>query len=296
MADSDIDSVEPLQESELRLLAKLKGQEIEVGKESEGSKPMKKSVLDVMGLESKLKEIALPANFHWVESLSITTPAPYEPEDIHDDLKREAEFFTLSLQAANIALKNLKQMNIPFERPEDFYAEMVKTDSHMAKVKTKLLTERKKMDATEKRKKEKQAKKFAKQVHAKRLEEKARAKKKALESVKTLSQGDEKARMQISWLNGGEVAVEEEDGGVEKKPAKGRRKKEEDGKPKFNKKRAAANAKYGFGGKKRRKKANDFNSAADMSSFNPRVNSKSKGSKKKKGKRPGKNARRKSRG
>eukprot|EP00954_Amorphochlora_amoebiformis_P025040 1370421-Amorphochlora_amoeboformis.AAC.2 len=53
MADSDIDSVEPLQESELRLLAKLKGQEIEVGKESEGSKPMKKSVLDVVPNSSK---------------------------------------------------------------------------------------------------------------------------------------------------------------------------------------------------------------------------------------------------
>ena len=50
------------------------------------------------------------------------------PLDVHDDLKREVAFYNLALEAVHIARDNCKEANIPFTRPVDFFAEMVKTD------------------------------------------------------------------------------------------------------------------------------------------------------------------------
>ena len=54
-----------------------------------------------MGLEAKLEEIQLPKNYHWVETLSITSATPLELEDVHDDLKREAELYVPTFSATN---------------------------------------------------------------------------------------------------------------------------------------------------------------------------------------------------
>ena len=48
--------------------------------------------------------------------------------DIHDDLKREVAFYDTALEAVNIARGECKKVRIPFTRPEDFFAEMIKTD------------------------------------------------------------------------------------------------------------------------------------------------------------------------
>jgi rRNA-processing protein EBP2 len=39
-----------------------------------------------------------------------------------------------TLSAVKQALTQLDQAKIPYQRPDDYYAEMVKTDAHMAKV------------------------------------------------------------------------------------------------------------------------------------------------------------------
>ena len=52
---------------------------------------------------------------------------------------------------------------LPFFTPPDYYAEMVKTNSHMLKIKGKLLEE-KKIEKAEERKKAREAKKITKEV------------------------------------------------------------------------------------------------------------------------------------
>mmetsp|Transcript_20105 Transcript_20105/g.49262 ORF Transcript_20105/g.49262 Transcript_20105/m.49262 type:complete len:285 (+) Transcript_20105:330-1184(+) len=269
-------------ESEIALLQKLRAEKglppLGVGDEKEGGedeqggagnrKRRKKATVDVIALENRLEAIQLPAHYHWVETLALTDSTPLELENVHDDLKREAEFYARSLKAANIALANLKQMNIPFERPEDFYAEMVKSDAHMKKVKAKLLNEKKRMDAVATRTKEKKAKKFAKQVHANREQEKHKRKREELQKIEQMK-GSSKDKMRINWMDN-------EDGTAASQPKTNKRNK------KVNSKRAMADKKFGFGGKKKKFKRNDAESAADMSDFNPRVNSNSKGGKKKK--------------
>jgi Eukaryotic rRNA processing protein EBP2 len=52
----------------------------------------------------------------------------HEVVDIHDDLKREVAFYDMALAAVKKAREQCSAAQIPFSRPEDFFAEMVKTD------------------------------------------------------------------------------------------------------------------------------------------------------------------------
>jgi rRNA-processing protein EBP2 len=79
------------------------------------------------------EKAALP----WAEKLDIipATPLPFGqlteeglPIHVHDDLKREVAFYNLALEAVHVARKQSENLNVPFSRPEDFFAEMVKTD------------------------------------------------------------------------------------------------------------------------------------------------------------------------
>jgi rRNA-processing protein EBP2 len=73
----------------------------------------------------------------WPEKLDVIPPTPLPfgqtTEEgliiqVHDDLKREVAFYNLALQSTFAARSQCEEMNVPFSRPEDFFAEMVKTD------------------------------------------------------------------------------------------------------------------------------------------------------------------------
>ena len=57
-----------------------------------------------------------------------------------------------------------KATGLKFQRPDDYYADMLKTDDHMLKLKDHLLAEKKRKDDRTKLVKERQMKKFAKKV------------------------------------------------------------------------------------------------------------------------------------
>jgi rRNA-processing protein EBP2 len=90
--------------------------------------------LTVVTEELKSAKAGMP----WGETFAVVPPTPLpfgengdpesNPLDIHDDLKREVAFYNLALEAAKEAREKCKEANIPFSRPEDFFAEMVKTD------------------------------------------------------------------------------------------------------------------------------------------------------------------------
>ncbi len=56
------------------------------------------------------------------------------------------------------------QSKIPISRPDDFFAEMIKSDQHMAKVKSRLLAQQVKIQNFEERKQRLENKKFHKAV------------------------------------------------------------------------------------------------------------------------------------
>ena len=48
--------------------------------------------------------------------------------------KRIAHFYRLETYFLLLPIKNCRQLGVAYERPNDYYAEMVKTDEHMLKV------------------------------------------------------------------------------------------------------------------------------------------------------------------
>jgi len=53
--------------------------------------------------------------------------------DINDDLSRELAFYKQALEAVQEARTRLLAEGIPFSRPSDYFAEMIKDDEHMDK-------------------------------------------------------------------------------------------------------------------------------------------------------------------
>lgn len=55
-------------------------------------------------------------------------------QDDHDDLEREMSFYNHALAAVNVGRNKLTELGIKFRRPDDFFCESIKSDSHMARV------------------------------------------------------------------------------------------------------------------------------------------------------------------
>jgi rRNA-processing protein EBP2 len=58
----------------------------------------------------------------------------------------------------------LEELGVPTRRPEDYYAEMVKTDDHMRRVRQCLLSRQKMLEGKEKARKMRELKKYGKKV------------------------------------------------------------------------------------------------------------------------------------
>lgn len=127
---------------------------------------------NVPGLKQKLSELKL--DLPWIERLDmINKKAPLAPElaykedqssikdekSVHDDFVREMGFYRSELQPSSPkqvllksvfarallfyrqaqsavleAIPRLKSMSVPTKRPDDYFAQMAKSDQHMQKV------------------------------------------------------------------------------------------------------------------------------------------------------------------
>jgi hypothetical protein len=153
---------------------------------------------------AKIEELQLVDSegkpMEWVETLIVDTDAPLKVPDINDDLSREtimyerilrrlAQFLTLpkphlsaisqdmvsnshfgtysyneALKTVHKAIAMCEAKGIKHQRPEDYYAEMLKTDDHMLKLKDHLLAEKRRKDERNKMIQDRQMKKYAKKV------------------------------------------------------------------------------------------------------------------------------------
>ncbi|KAG6613969.1 RRNA-processing protein EBP2 [Phytophthora cinnamomi] len=182
---------------------------------------------------------------------------------VHDDLKREVAFYNNTLAAVRLAKDRLKAQGVAYKRPDDYFAEMLKSDAHMAKVKDKLIYEQKKISAVEGASLEAH-RKVAKEIQAEKVKERNQQKKDTLEAVKQWKKrkGADK---------GGKLK-DDDDGELDsiiggKRKHAGADRDAANKKPRVNKAREAKNAKFGFGGKRRHAKSNTKESTNDMSSF-----------------------------
>ncbi|KAJ3126700.1 rRNA-processing protein and EBNA1-binding protein ebp2, partial [Irineochytrium annulatum] len=226
---------------------------------------------DKAGLVNALERIALDTPddpLPWIEYQAITSSAPLDlaPEDVDDDKKRELAFYKQALEAAVKGEEKLKKLKVPVRRPDDYYAEMVKSDEQMMRVRQKLIDEANSIQAAEKARKMREAKKFGKKVQQEKLAERERSKRDEVEKVKLLRKKSK------SLANAESGAGDDDDFGITVEKGDGKGDRVPDGKTRKDraaaaKKRAGKDAKFGFGGQKKRAKANTRDSVNDFKGF-----------------------------
>ncbi|KAI0893249.1 Ebp2-domain-containing protein [Annulohypoxylon nitens] len=232
------------------------------------------TINNTSALLASLKRISIPTDksvpFATHQSVVGVEPTADGIEDIQDDLKRELAFYAQSLDAAKRARALLKAEGVPFSRPTDYFAEMVKDDGHMEKVKAKLVEEASAKKASAEARKQRDLKKFGKQVQVAKLQERQKAKRETLEKIKTLKRKRQESSGDLGTTEADlfDVGVDAELGAHNAKRAFSRGSDGERSGP--NRKRQKKNEKYGFGGKKRHAKSGDAVSSGDMGSFSTR--------------------------
>uniref|UniRef100_A0A0R3RR74 rRNA-processing protein EBP2 homolog n=1 Tax=Elaeophora elaphi TaxID=1147741 RepID=A0A0R3RR74_9BILA len=201
-------------------------------------------------LEDKAEK--LKKNLIWLETLDVTTNNDQVNEKVlNDDFEREIIFYKQAEKAVQIAIPRLREMGVKIFRPIDYYAEMVKSDQHMQKIRQRMAEVEESKQKLEAIRRIREEKKFAAKVQKKVLERKQSEKKSLAEAVKKHRKGV-KAHLD-SLLNNTKRMQDTEVGlkGSGKGRVRGKNKK-------FR--RLARDKKFGFGGQKKRSKKNDKNS------------------------------------
>ncbi|CAO1635371.1 unnamed protein product [Parajaminaea phylloscopi] len=239
----------------------------------------------------------------WIEHMSLTWDKSVSAEleeqgaTAEDDLKRELVFYRQALSAAVIGRGKVLQAGIPFSRPSDFFAEMVKSDTHMERVRQRLLDEKAGIEASEEAKRQRELKKFGKKVQVEKGLQRQKEKKEMEDKIKGLKRkrgggvdanadnGDDDFDVRL------ENALGDGAQGSKQRSAPRKAGKGPDGKAKMP--RTARDDKYGFGGKKRFSKSNTKDSTeGGFGKFQaPGKKKGGAGGKGGKGKRPGKSKR-----
>ena len=82
----------------------------------------------------------------------------------------QCQFFSYHQAQSSVllGLRKLGELGVPTQRPEDYYAEMVKTDDHMRRVRQCLLSRQKVLEHKEKARKMRELKKYGKKVSLKK--------------------------------------------------------------------------------------------------------------------------------
>ena len=93
----------------------------------------------------------------------------------------------------------LMNEGVSFSRPNDYFAEMVKSDEHMGKIKEKMTDEAARKKAASEARKQRDLKKFGKQVQVAKLQERDKAKRETLDKINLLKRS---ASCDIELLTG----------------------------------------------------------------------------------------------
>ncbi|XP_028259125.1 putative rRNA-processing protein EBP2 [Parambassis ranga] len=256
----------------------------------------KKFINNVEGLKQCLAD--LRRELPWVERLDMTNKPAVDvldkvdekvlaqtngEVDADDDFQREMFFYRQAQATVLEALPLLNKLGVSTKRPDDYFAEMAKTDQHMQKIRKKLISKQMQLERSEKVKKLREQRKFGKKVQREVIQKRQKEKKAMMSAVKKYQKG---MTDKLDFLEGDQKKSRESSDSTKK----GMNKKGPNAKRKYK------DRKFGFGGKKSGQKWNTKESYNDVSSFRAKV-AHAKGGKKGKGgkqnKRPGKSVRQK---
>ncbi|XP_064607441.1 probable rRNA-processing protein EBP2 [Liolophura sinensis] len=256
MSDDEV-SFSDSEDSDVELQKAFKRGELKGGLNVEVAPPPK-WINNKEGLRQKMEELRLPLD--WIERMDMTNdPAPAVPgtfvdeeeDDVNNDFQRELKFYRQAQATVLDAIPKLHKLGVLTKRPEDYFAQMAKSDDHMKRVREKLLAKQIGMERSEKAKKLRDLRKYGKKVQQDVLQKRQKEKKEMMDAVKKYRTGK---KNKLDFL-------EKEEG----PPSKRQKKSQTQG---TNKKRDYKNSKFGFGGQKKRSKSNTAQSTSDMSGVN----------------------------
>ncbi|ODM18017.1 hypothetical protein SI65_06805 [Aspergillus cristatus] len=196
------------------------------------------------------------------EHNSLVSKDPIDVPDPNDDINRELAFYKVCQSAALTARNLLKKEGVPFTRPGDYFAEMVKSDEHMGRIKKKLYDEAANKKASAEARKQRDLKKFGKQVQVAKLQQRQKEKRETLEKINAL-----KKKRKTDSSGPTEDANDLFDVAIDNADQAGSRKRARTDTNKPGAKRQKKNEKFGFGGKKRHAKSGDAVSSGDLRNF-----------------------------
>ena len=224
-----------------------RGQETQVDRDTLNPSERRRRLTRVVLPSLKTKDFGWTKKAAWIDHMVVTGAAGVAPiADINDDLQRETSFYERALASAEVAISKLKALGIPTRRPDDFYAEMVKSDEHMKRVRAELIFEQTKQETTDERRKAREQKRYGKQVQAEKLKERTLAKK---DSIKNLDKW-RKQRQRDGFEDNGAAPEGFDD---EKRRSKSGGGGGQHGRstPETRQKKSFKEEKFGFGGRKR---------------------------------------------
>lgn len=225
---------------------------------------LRTAVYDADALHEKLEDIGWTQEVEWDETLSITSSQPSDVKNIDDDIERELVFYKQALEATLEAIKKFDTAKTPWLRPPDYYAEMVKSDTHMNEVKKQLMYQQTKIEEAEQRRKQRENKQYNKQVQAEHQKQRTQEKKKQVEQISKLR----KQRQNSGYK--GELDLDAELASMDKQQRNSQKTPDRNFRNnQLSKKRDAKNEKFGFGGRKAGKKQNDATSTSSFGSYKP---------------------------
>ncbi|KAJ9601427.1 hypothetical protein L9F63_000451 [Diploptera punctata] len=191
-----------------------------------------------------------------------------------NDFRRETLFHRQAQAAVMTGIAQLKDLGVNTKRPDDYFAEMAKSDEHMHKVREHLLKKQRGQELNERVKQMRHLRKVGKQVQVQAKLKQASEKRELMEEVKKYRKG---LRKDLDFLDD-----------KKKKSSSVQGNQKENRNKKLNMKQKYKDNKFGFGGKKRGIKRNTKNSVNDVSEFRRPGKPKQGGQKRQ---RPGKNRR-----
>ncbi|CAL4148080.1 unnamed protein product, partial [Meganyctiphanes norvegica] len=215
---SDVDDIEAAEyDSDKELQEAFAKGELKPGLTVIAEKTEKVYKNNVAGLKQKLGE--LKQKLPWVERLDlINAPAAMAPEMsveieehgqtrekrmknsgfrnfeleedmIHNDFKREMNFYRQAQASVLEGLSRLQDFGFSTKRPEDYFAQMAKSDEHMDKVRQKLQSSQVKQQLAERARKMRDLKKFGKKVQVEAIQRKHKEKRDMLDQINKFRKG-----------------------------------------------------------------------------------------------------------
>ncbi|KAJ8902376.1 hypothetical protein NDN08_006783 [Rhodosorus marinus] len=172
---------------------------------------VREHVLDVGELERFTEELRDGSDQNFERYLTLRMDS-CDDKLKDDDLKREESFLQSTLTAAEEGLRLLIEKKIPFRRPDDYMAEMIKSDEHMQKVRSQLSFEKERIDAAVRRRAERDNTKNTKKRQRQKEQERKKREKDEVLGLEQARKGRLKAKQQARQSGGkGEGDLEDND-------------------------------------------------------------------------------------